>query len=404
AAYFERVNRLDEARALLAQIDPAAITREGLTEDSKVVSAQIAARGDDLDLALRLHEALVVDLATARRNPELMPALGRLYDKRGETDLAMSWFQRAHALQIEELRVRSPKWFEPGADPLDITRYRVDASSRQKWIPVSAPDMRSSPIFVLGFPRSGTTMLETMLDAHPDLAGMDERAFLHEVVDEIRKAGMTYPEDIGNLDDAMCEKLRGVYWNLVHTRTKVDRAKRLVDKNPLNILRLPLIARLFPNAKIILALRHPCDVVLSNFMQTFRTPAYIAITATIESTARGYADTFDFWLDQAEVLHPDVLEVRYEDVVDDIDAQSRRIAEFLGIAWHEAMVDFHIRAKARGYISTPSYHQVVEPINRKGVARWERYRHHLDPAIPLLQRYLERWNYQAGAALPDSNV
>jgi hypothetical protein len=234
-----------------------------------------------------------------------------------------------------------------------------------------------------------------MLDAHPDLVGMDERAFLHNVVEEIRLAGMTYPDDIGRMDDAMCAGLRAVYWDLVRTRAGIEPGKRLVDKNPLNILRLPLIARLFPHAKIILALRHPCDVVLSNFMQTFRTPAYIAITATIDSTARGYADTFDFWIDQAAVLQPDVLEVRYEDVVEDIDTASRRLADFLEVQWTREMVDFHVRAKERGYISTPSYHQVVEPLNRKGLARWHRYRRFLEPALPHLQRFLDRWGYQA---------
>ena len=402
-AFLERANRLDEARTLLSTIDMTAVAREGLNEDVQIMRAQLVGRGDDLQLALQLHESIVEGQAAARRNPELLTAIGRLHDKLGDTTRAMEWFKRAHQLQIEELRERSPKWFETGADPLDITRHRITAELRQDWQPVSAPEASASPIFIVGFPRSGTTMLETMLDAHPELAGMDERTFLQDVVDEIRKAGMTYPEDLGKLDDALCERLRGLYWNLVRTRARVDPSKRLVDKNPLNILRLPLITRLFPNAKIILALRHPCDVVLSNFMQTFRTPAYVAITATIESTARGYADTFDFWLDQVAVLKPDVLELRYEDVVEDIDAQSRRIAEFLGIPWDPRMVDFHVRAKERGYIATPSYHQVVEPINRKGIARWERYRSDLEPAIPHLQRYLDRWDYEVPPAPVEPN-
>lgn len=248
-------------------------------------------------------------------------------------------------------------------------------------------------MFVVGFPRSGTTMLETMLDAHPVLAGMDERAFVQDLIDAMARNGRAYPDDLGILEEAECAELRALYFDLAATRARVPAGQRIVDKNPLNIMRLPLIARLFPEARIILALRHPCDVVLSNYMQTFRSPAYVALTATIESTARGYADTFAFWLDQVAVLAPNVLELRYEDVVDDIDAQSRRIADFVGVDWDARMVNFHERAKERGFIATPSYHQVVEPINRKGVARWERYRRHLAPAIPFLQPYIERWNY-----------
>ncbi len=393
AAFLERSNRVDEARTLLAQVQPQAAAREGLTEELAIVRAEIAARGEDRGEAIRQYEAIVADPAAARRHPELLKSIARLHDKNGDAGQAFAWLERAHAIQIEELRSHSPQWFEEGADPLGITRERIARGDVAGWLPISGPSAEASPIFVVGFPRSGTTMLETMLDAHPALAGMDERRFIQDVVEEVQAAGIDYPLEIGRIDDALAQRLRGSYWNLVRTRGKVDPSRRLVDKNPLNILRLPLIRRLFPHAKIILALRHPCDVVLSNYMQTFRAPAYIALTQSIESTARGYAETFDFWIDQTQALQPDVLELRYEDVVDDIEAQSRRIADFLGLEWHEGMVNFHERAKARGYIATPSYHQVVEPINRKGLARWERYRGELAPAIPHLRPYLERWGY-----------
>ena len=237
-------------------------------------------------------------------------------------------------------------------------------------------------------------MLETMLDAHPGLTGMDERAFIDNAIDEFKQPGFDYPGQLGKIDTPRANELRANYWKRVDERVQLAPSVRLVDKNPLNIMRLPMIARLFPNAKIILALRHPCDVVLSNYMQAFRSPAYIKLCETIESTAIGYADTFEFWIDQANVLKPDVLELRYEDVVDDIDTQSRRIADFIGIHWDQRMVDFHDRARERGFIATPSYAQVVEPLNRKGVGRWERYRQYLEPAIPHLQHYLDRWNYE----------
>ncbi len=396
AAFLERSNRVDEARRLLAQVQPQAAALEGLTEEVAIVRAEIAARGEDRDAARQQYEAIVADPGAARRHPELLTAIARLHDKSGDTAQVMAWLDRAHAVQVEEVRRYSPEWFEEGADPLGITRERITRDDVAGWLPIGAPSAEESPIFVVGFPRSGTTMLETMLDAHPALAGMDERTFLQDVVDQVRAAGLDYPREVGRIDDALAQRLRATYWNLVRTRAKVDPSRRLVDKNPLNILRLPLIRRLFPHAKIILALRHPCDVVLSNYMQTFRTPAYVALTASIASTARGYADTFDFWIDQAAALAPDVLELRYEDVVDDIDTQSRRIAAFLGLEWHEGMVNFHERAKARGYIATPSYHQVVEPINRKGVARWERYREHLASALPHLERFIDRWGYTTG--------
>ncbi|MBL0163528.1 MAG: sulfotransferase [Xanthomonadales bacterium] len=393
AAFYERTNRVDESRTLLNQIPQEALDRVGLGIDARVLRADLASRGDDLDGARRLYEELVANPELVRRDPQLPSQLARVCDRLGDTEAAMKWLVHGRALHLAQLRERAPQVFADGADPLQIIRQPLSAEQVAAWKPVQAPLAEESPIFVLGFPRSGTTMLETMLDAHPLLASMDERAFIQDVVDEMHKSGFNYPFDLGKLDDAMCMRLRQTYANLVATQAQVDPSLRLVDKNPLNIMRLPLIARLFPKAKIILALRHPCDVVLSNFMQTFRAPAYIAMCATIESTAQGYADTFDFWINQAAVLAPNVLELRYEDVVDDIEAQSRRLAEFIGINWDERMVNFHERAKDRGFIGTPSYHQVVEPINRRGVARWEKYRAYLEPAIPILRPHIERWNY-----------
>ncbi|MFZ2237332.1 MAG: sulfotransferase [Dokdonella sp.] len=394
AAFYERTNRVDEANAMLARMDMAAITREGLVTDLASIRASLASRGSDLVRAIALHEPLLADPAVIRRDPQLLSQLARLHDRNSDPAAAMRSLAEGRKVQIDQLRDRVPYLFEGDADPIGIVRRRVTPEQRADWKTIDAPSATDSPVFVVGFPRSGTTMLETMLDAHPGLAGMDERVFVQDAIEEIKQRGLAYPEQLGEIDSAFAVELRANYFKRAAERVQRASGVRLVDKNPLNIMRLPFIARLFPNAKIILALRHPCDVVLSNYMQTFRSPEYIKLCETIESTAIGYAGTFSFWIDQAELLKPDVLELRYEDVVDDIDAQSRRIADFIGIDWDRRMVDFHDHARERGFIATPSYHQVVEPLNRKGVGRWERYREYLEPAIPHLQPYLDRWNYE----------
>lgn len=395
AAYYERSNRIEEATAMLAGLDTMATVQAGLSNDLAILRASLAARGDDLDTAIRLHEPLLADASVIRRDPQLLSQLARLHDRNADPKAAMESLMRGRKVQLEQLRDRVPQLFEAGADPIRIVRNRVSHEQHAGWAAINVPTAAESPIFVVGFPRSGTTMLETMLDAHPGLVGMDERAFIDSAIDEFKQAGFIYPDQLGEIDTSHADQLRANYWKRVDERVKLSPGVRLVDKNPLNIMRLPLIARLFPNAKIILALRHPCDVVLSNYMQTFRSPAYIKLCETIQSTAVGYADTFAFWIDQAAVFQPDVLQLRYEDIVDDIDAQSRRIADFLGIDWDPRMVNFHERALERGFIATPSYSQVVEPLNRKGIGRWERYREYLEPAMPHLRPYLDRWNYDA---------
>jgi hypothetical protein len=176
---------------------------------------------------------------------------------------------------------------------------------------------------------------------------------------------------------------------------ELEPGQRLIDKNPLNILRLAVIRRVFPNSPILLAVRHPCDVILSCYMQHFRAPDFAMLCADMPSLTLGYRKTFDFWYEQVAMLSPRVLEVRYESFVADFPAEVRRVAEFLKLPWNPAMLEPALRARAKGYISTPSYSQVVQPVNTKSVGRWQAYRQYLEPALPVLEPYLKRWGYDA---------
>lgn len=395
AAFLERTNRVAEAQSVLSRIPRDDAGAAGVNEEVDIVRALLAARVDDSAEACRLHELLLADPAAGMRHPHLYFSLARLYDRRGDAAQAMHWLQRGHEHQIAQLAHAAPELLAPETDPVYAARQRISADDYARWDRSDAPSAAESPIFVLGFPRSGTTVLETMLDAHPDLSCMDERSFLHDLTKTMNARGLRYPEDLAQLDTATLTALREQYWRQVYGQTQAQRGKRLIDKNPLNMLRLPLIARLFPHAKIVLALRDPRDVVLSNYMQMFRAPGYVAMCATLESTARGYDRAFAFWQHHAELFQPDLLSVRHEDLVEDAQAHARRLCEFLQIDWAERMVAFHEHAAERGYIRTPSYHQVVEPMNRKGVGRWQRYQSWLEPCSAALDAHLQRYGYAA---------
>ena len=234
-----------------------------------------------------------------------------------------------------------------------------------------------------------------MLDAHPLLRSMDEQPFLQNAIDRMESFGVRYPDQLGALTPPQLEQARGHYWSLVAAKVRLQPGQRLVDKNPLNLLRLPAIRRLFPRAHVILAIRHPCDVVLSCYMQHFRAPDFALLCRDLPTLARGYRRAFDFWYGQAQLLRPACLELRYESFVADFAAQARAVAEFLGLPWDEAMLDPGRHARARGFISTPSYSQVVQPVNTGAVDRWRRYAAYFGEALAELEPYLRRWNYAA---------
>jgi hypothetical protein len=159
------------------------------------------------------------------------------------------------------------------------------------------------------------------------------------------------------------------------------------------LLRLPVIRRLFTNARIILAVRHPFDVLLSCFMQHFRAPDFALLCVDLPTLGDAYRRSFDFWYQQAELLRPAVHEIRYETLVENFDAEIRALTRFLGVEWSDAMLTPAQHAQAKGFISTPSYSQVIRPVNKKSVARWRHYARHLEPVGATVAPYLARWDY-----------
>lgn len=390
----ERVNRVEEARSLLellpdpAEIGDISVRREIINARSvmAVRSAQPRESREELGRLIGMVEQV-------SQRPGLYFGLAKVCDQEGDTAAAMDALRLGHEAQMETAAQLVPELVPADVEPLKFAQDRLLPSEYERWRGSQAPEVRRSPIFVVGFPRSGTTMLEQMLDAHPELRSMDERSFIQGVVERFERLGLAYPNGLGDLDEATCERLRREYWAMVEHVVQLDGSLRLVDKNPLNLLRLPMINRLFPNARIILALRHPCDVVLSCYMQNFRSPAFQVLCSTLQRLARGYVNAMKSWIYHQNLLKPTVLVVRYEDMLAEFDVHVERIGEFLDLRDARPMLDFDRHARSKGFISTPSYSQVVRRPNTSAMGRWRRYSEYLEPVMPILQPILDHWGY-----------
>ncbi len=167
----------------------------------------------------------------------------------------------------------------------------------------------------------------------------------------------------------------------------------LVDKNPLAINAVPFIRRLFPDAKFILALRHPCDVVLSCYVTNFRMNDGMANFVRLDTAAELYDISFSYFERVQELMPTPTHAVVYENVVADQDRELRALFEFLGLDWHDAVLDHRATALGRGRIKTASYAQVVEPIYTRSAGRWWNYRKHLEPIFPVLRPWVEKFGY-----------
>ena len=293
----ERSNRLSEAQETLRQLrgmpDAAA-----LGDDLQLLEAQIDLRQGRHEQASQRFRKLAAGCPEAHRRHLYLFPLAKALDARQRYDEAYRCLQDAHAAQLLHLARTNPDAAGLREPPLLITRYGCTSADIAGWDESDAPPAEASPVFIVAFPRSGTTLLEQMLDAHPALVTMDEQPFLQQAIDQIADLGIDYPAALARLTTTQLAQVRTHYWSLTRRKVQLAPGQRLIDKNPLNLLRLPAIRRLFPNAQILLAIRHPCDVVLSCFMQHFRSPEFALLCRDLPTLARGYVRSFDFWYEQ----------------------------------------------------------------------------------------------------------
>jgi tetratricopeptide (TPR) repeat protein len=312
---------------------------------------------------------------------------GQFLDRLGRAEESFGAFTEMNRLQ--RLDPSDPaRRAEQYRAELDADRETVTQSWYDSWTPAFALQDRPTPTFLVGFPRSGTTLLDTLLMGHPDVAVLEERPLIGRVEAELggwdRLAALTADE---------ISELRSIFFREAENWIDLSPHSLIVDKYPLHLNKVPVIHRLFPDAKFILALRHPCDVVLSAYITNFRLNNAMSNFTDLEHTARVYDKSFGFWQHCRDLMPINVHEIEYERVVADMEAELRPLFAFLGLQWNDDVLDHQRTASDRGLISTASYSQVTEPIYDRASGRWTRYREQLSPVIPILQPWIERFGY-----------
>ena len=175
--------------------------------------------------------------------------------------------------------------------------------------------------------------------------------------------------------------------------TPLEPGKLLIDKNPLSMNCLPAIRRIFPDSKIILALRHPCDVLLSCYVTNFKPNNAMASFLHLGTAAELYDLSFSLFEKSRELLKPALHVLTYEKLVEDRNRELRPLLDFLGLDWDDRVLDHESTARARGHIKTASYAQVVEPIYKRSAGRWQNYRKHLEPVLNVLEPWVTKFGY-----------
>ncbi len=251
----------------------------------------------------------------------------------------------------------------------------------------------SDPVFLIGFPRSGTTLLDTILRSHKSLKVLEEKSLVDEL---IKKLNQIIGGDLSRLhllNNNTILELRNLYFNKRKDLVGFSNKVVYIDKMPLNILYVAELNKIFPKAKFIFALRNPYDVVLSCFMQPFVPNDAMSNFFNLEDTVKMYDLVMELWKRYEEILLLDISIVKYEDVVCNFDITIKKLIKFINVNWSEELKKFYLNASNRGIIHTPSYNQVNMPLYNQSILRWKNYSDKFSNLDLKLQKWIRIFGY-----------
>ncbi|MBB4860251.1 tetratricopeptide (TPR) repeat protein [Novosphingobium chloroacetimidivorans] len=318
--------------------------------------------------------------------------LGDALDRQGRVDEAFASYAQAQAnfrkvygdvLAPAPGRPSHRAYIERIADQVTV------APAGQEVAPVAGE--AAGHVFLIGYPRSGTTLVENILASAPGVVALEERDTLADT-DDVLVDNDGVMADLGSLDPEEIVRLRAAYWGRVRGYGGEVAGKLFVDMNPLGGTRLPIIARLFPDARVLVMRRDPRDIVLSCFRINFTPSPAAWAFSDLEDAARHYGALMDLTERCREHLPLAFHEVRYDRLVTDFEETVRAMAGFIGLEWTEDFRRFDRTAQTRG-VQTASATQVRRGLY-DGRGQWHRYAAHLAPALPILQPWIERFGFE----------
>lgn len=374
----DRTNQIDGLRNLLVAAKTA-----GLAANSfGFLAASVALRDGKPEDAKRLLLKNDGPVEDAQR----FSLLTKIADTLGETEEAF-----AAAANMNRAAPNYHVWRRRGAYYRSQIRAIAELVTPQ-WASRIHPAVRNDNgpniAFLVGFPRSGTTLLDTFLMGHPQTCVIEEGKML-----ELAAGALGEPPGLAWSPD-LVDRARTAYLGELSRHVPSGFTGVIIDKHPLNMLRLTVAYAIFPSAKVIFAQRHPCDVVLSGFMQNFQLNYAMANFLDIADAGDFYDAAMSMWMRSHDAVPLPVHSVTYERLTEVPGSELRPALEFLGLDWNEGVLDHQVTAANRGAISTASYDQVVQPLSRAPSGRWRRYQKQLKSVLPTLLTWAERLGYK----------
>jgi tetratricopeptide (TPR) repeat protein len=394
ASLYERAHRLDEAQELIERT-----VRSGYDLPLVwLVRGRIQRRQNRLEQAEASFRDLIARAAGSEWACQAWGEIALMKDKAGDFAGATQSIERCKGTQ----KLHAQPHERAAEKTESAIRQLIDAISREdfhRWREEGGQlELRRSALLT-GFPRSGTTLLEQVLDAHTDLISSEERDFIgSELMHSLtsNRGKVTLWQALNELRTDEIVRERGRYFRAMEYLGGEPVGQRVhLDKNPAYNLTIPIVLRFFPETRLVIALRDPRDVVLSCYLRYLPLNAVSARFLSIEQTAQRYALDMSTWLKLRELIDVPWCEIRYEDTVANLETQVRKALDTLGLAWDNRVLGYRERLLTTKQVTSPTYEAVAKPIYTGAVGRWQNYERLLQPALEILEPFVREFGYTA---------
>jgi tetratricopeptide (TPR) repeat protein len=395
AELYERMRRLPEAEQLieralqLAPAHPAAL----------LVRARLERQAGHWEAGEQLLRSFITKpIADLWVHAQAWYELGNNLDRQAKYDDAMAAFLAAKSM------LRPPS----GINPVELKSVHARLKQMeshlttdlfQRW-QAEAAELRPRHRLALlcGYARSGTTLLEQVLDAHPDIVSAEEtEVFVDDAFAPLKRQSPPDAHILPILEAAgvpALQQARAAYFRSMELSIGGQIGDRLLlDKNPMLTFLIPAFVRIFPETKFLVALRDPRDVVLSRFLQALPPGPLSAIFLALGGTVEDYVAVMSIWRKVETIVPCPSLQVRYEDIVADLESAAHRTLEFLNIPWNASVLGFDEHARKK-LVRSPTYAEVTKPVFKTAVGRWRHYQKYLEPHLEKLEPFVKAFGYE----------
>lgn len=340
---------------------------------------------------IKIFEDLNFDENKIQRNTLKTNILAKSYDYVGQYSKAFKYFSIANDIMEKSTKNKFDK-----KKYIDLVKTKLNFFSNNSFkidTNTEIYDEYIDPVFLIGFPRSGTTLLDTILRSHKSINVIEEKSLVDDLIRDFNKIINDNFSNLNLISNEKVKELRNSYFNKREVLCGYEKKIIYIDKMPLNIIYVAELNKVFPKAKFILSLRNPYDVVLSCFMQPFIPNDAMSNFYNLKDSTDLYDLVMELWKKYNQILNLNTHTVKYESVVNNFDDTMKELIHFLNIEWSNELKNFYLTAQKRGIIHTPSYDQVNQPLYKQSIMKWKNYSNQFSDTNAKLSKWAEIFEY-----------